>query len=335
MTQYDFDKLLEKYLQGDCTPEEELLLDEWSCRQLNHVATPLLDDEVEATKKQIWKRLQKSTLSTTPLSIKWLSWTRLGMVASFALIISVSALWYAGFFQPKFNIQNTELIDGVQKGLEVTNTTANPQVIPLQDGSTVTLQPNSTITFPEKFGEKNRIVYLKGEGFFSVKRDTTKPFYVYAGNLVTEVLGTSFIVKSYQNDPESEVVVVSGKVKVYHTEKGVSKFATILTPNQKVVFNKHQQILIPQVVEKPLVLVPPSSPIVFIFHETPLSEVLQKMERTYGLNIELNPNLYNCTFSGDLNGLELDMQLDMICKSISAEYEKRETHFIINGRGCH
>lgn len=91
----------------------------------------------------------------------------------------------------------------------------------------------------------------------------------------------------------------------------------------------------PQVVEKPLILIPPPTPADFIFQETPLPEVVIKIERTYGLHIEINPNLENCTFTGDLNGFELYAQLDMICKSINAQYEKRETYLIINSRSCH
>jgi len=225
------------------------------------------------------------------------------------------------------------------KGVEMTNTTLKAQLITLNDGTTVNLQPNSSIVFPEKFGDHNRKVYLRGEGFFKVKRDTTKPFYVYAGNLVTEVLGTSFTVKSYDAANTSEVIVVSGKVMVYRqgdqqTKNQGRKNLAILTPNQKVIFEKTTQQIIPQVVENPIAIHPPQSVESFVFDEEPLFDALSRLADVYGLQISPNSVLKDCTFTGDLNDLELYTQLDFICKSINARYEKRGTSIIVTGEGC-
>lgn len=337
MTQYEFDKLLEKYLQGECSSAEEALLDEWANRQMDNETVVLSEDESKTVKKQLWKRIKQSSLPMYPLSIKWFSWTKLGIAASLIFAISIGLLFYKSAFQSKKLFDTAQVQE--QPGVEMTNTTDKPQDIHLTDGTIVNLQPNSTLTFSEKAGEHKRVVYLKGEGFFKVKRDTTKPFYVYAGNLVTEVLGTSFTVKSYENDKTAEVVVVSGKVKVYnapHTEGGIKKEVqpTILTPNQKVVFEKATQEIKPLVVEQPIALNPPKSPASFIFQEIPVLDVLKRLEEVYGLEIKPNPALKDCVFTGDLNGLELYIQLDLVCQSINAKYEKQGTHIIISGNGC-
>ncbi len=335
MTQYDFDKLLEKYLQGACSPQEELLLDEWANRQMTSETAVFSEQETKTVKKKLWKRIKQSALPNAhPLSIKWLSWAKLGIAASLVFIFSMGA-WYSGIFQAKTIDSNNEK----QAGVEMTNTTGKTQTITLNDGTTVNLQPNSTLTFPERFGDHNRIVYLKGEGFFNVKRDTTKPFYVYAGSLVTEVLGTSFTVKSYEKERISEVIVVSGIVMVYNsknTEGGKKEVTpTVLTPNQKVVFEKTTQHITSEVVEKPLVLNPPKSSESFIFQEVPIFEVLHRLQEVYGLKIIPSANLKDCVFTGDLNGLELYTQLDLICKSSGAKYEKQETNILVRGEGCH
>lgn len=335
MNQYEFDKLLEKYLRGACSPEEELLLDEWSNRQMSHETNVLSEEETSVVKKQLWRRIKQTNFPNYPLSIKWFSWVRLSMAASLFFVFSMGILW---FYNTK-NVPSKGELKSELKGVEMTNTTDKPQNITLNDGSTVNLQPNSTITFPEKFGDHNRIVYLKGEGFFKVKRDTTKPFYVYAGQLVTEVLGTSFTVKSYQEDKIAEVIVVSGKVMVYntaHTEGVVKKETerTILTPNQKVVFENKTQALKSEVVEKPVALNPPKTPESFVFEEVNVFDVLKKLEKIYGLTITPSPNLKDCIFTGDLNDLDLFTQLNLICKTINAQYEKKETRIFINGEGC-
>jgi transmembrane sensor len=334
MTQYDFDKLLEKYLQGACTPEEELLLDEWANRQMNSETKALSEEETAIVKKRLWKRIKHNNLPDTPLSIQWFSWTKLGIAASFLFLLSWGFMWYNN----TYSIKKSSYPSNKLTGIEMTNTTAKAQIITLNDGSTVTLQPQSMLTFPEKFGDHNRVVYLKGEGYFQIKRDTTKPFYVYADNLVTEVLGTSFVIKSNEKDKISEVIVTSGKVKVYnaHAIEGGNKIIKpiILTPNQKVVFEKTTQQITPQMVEKPRALNPSKMRESFLFQETPLLIVLNKIEEVYGLKIIVNPNLKDCVFTGDLNDLELYEQLDWICKSINTKYEKVETTIVINGEGC-
>jgi transmembrane sensor len=337
MTQYEFDKLLDRYLQGACTPSEELLLDEWANRQMDNDIVVLSEEESKTVKKQLWKRIKQSSSSMYPLSIRWFSWAKLGMAASLIFMVSIGLLFYKGSFQSEKLFDTAQVEE--QLGVEMTNTTDKPQDIHLTDGTIVNLQPNSTLTFSEKAGEHKRVVYLKGEGFFKVKRDTTKPFYVHAGNLVTEVLGTSFTVKSYENDKTAEVVVVSGKVKVYNvlrTEGGIKKDIqqTILTPNQKVVFEKVTQEIKPFVVEQPIALSPPKSPTSFVFQEIAVLDVLKKLEEVYGLEIKPSPALKDCYFTGDLNGLELYIQLDLVCQSINAKYEKQGTSIIVNGNSC-
>jgi transmembrane sensor len=334
MTQYDFDKLLEKYLQGNCTPQEELLLDEWSQKQMNNEIQVMGETEAPLIKKQLWKRIKQSAFPS-PLSISWFSWAKLGIAAS--IVLAFSVVLYNGSVQKKSLFGGKE--DTELTAVTITNTTNNPQTITLNDGTTVCLQPNSSLSHPEKFGGHNRIVYLKGEGFFNVKRDTTKPFYVYAGDLVTEVLGTSFTVKSFEKDKTAEVIVVSGKVKVYNmpnTEGGTKKDMKpiIITPNQKIVFEKITQDIKPLVVEQPIALSLPKSPASFVFQETPVLAVLQKLEEVYGLEIKPSYALKNCTFTGDLNDLELYTQLSLVCQSINAKYEKQGTTIMIIGNGC-
>lgn len=325
MTQYDFDKLMEKYLRGECNAEEERLLDDWAARQLLQHPAPSQEEVPQLAKKQVWKRIQQKTNPQSPI-LQWLSWSKLGIAATIILAIS-AALWWQ-----KSRLNSNQAFLQHRQGVHMSNTTNTPQDITLNDGSVVTLQPQSSITFPEKFGDHDRKVYLCGEAFFKVARMEKKPFYVFAGNLVTKVLGTSFRVKSYEQDTKAEVIVLSGKVKVY--EQGRREAAEVLIPNQKIIYNKTTQQLDATVADQPVVLHPNSSPSNFLFSETPLLEVLEKMEKIYGLEISADINLTNCTFSGDLNDLDLYLQLDLICKSINAQVEKRETSLLLRGAGC-
>src|SRR5690606_22977878 len=100
---------------------------------------------------------------------------------------------------------------------------------------------------------------LRGEALFDVERDTLRPFYVYAGDVVTKVLGTSFTVRAIESDKKITVAVKTGKVSV-STKPGVSvnqsSSEVILTPNQKAVYDSEVTRVKKEFVEKPEVILP-------------------------------------------------------------------------------
>lgn len=73
-------------------------------------------------------------------------------------------------------------------------------VLVLSDGTTVYLNAESELMYPVKFRGNDRRVFLKGEAYFDVKRDTSKPFIVEANSLDVRVLGTEFGVRAYQDE---------------------------------------------------------------------------------------------------------------------------------------
>ncbi len=83
----------------------------------------------------------------------------------------------------------------------------------LPDGSTVTLNLNSSLSYESHFGEGTRSVVLNGEAFFEVQKDEANPFVINTSSSQITVLGTSFNVRAYRNNTETEVVVNTGKVK--------------------------------------------------------------------------------------------------------------------------
>ena len=341
MTQYDFEKLLEKYLRNECTEEEELLLNEWAKLQMAEPATTQPATEITVLKRRLWKRIQKNTVSPKrTFSFARFPWSIISVAASVVLILA----WFGrGVYMKNFDGSTDQILQ--KKNVQMVHTAEKRQKILLSDGTLVLLQPHSSITFPEKFGQKERLIYLNGEAMFEVSRDTSRPFRVYAGNLVTEVLGTSFTVKSYQNDLTSEVIVWSGKVRVYNSTPGNSVrnsdkrkktplSQAVLTPNQKVIFEKVSEDLKVSLVEKPLQLNPVETQDIFTFNEEPLFNVLDKLEYTYGIDIEPSEALKDCAFTGDLNGFDLYTQLDWICKTINASYETRDGRVLIKGKSC-
>ena len=85
-------------------------------------------------------------------------------------------------------------------------------VVNLPDGSKISLNRNSVLTYRENFGKKNRNVKLTGEAFFEIAPDASRPFIIDAGKANVRVVGTSFNVITNNTESEVEVYVKTGKV---------------------------------------------------------------------------------------------------------------------------
>ncbi|WP_163713295.1 FecR family protein [Mangrovibacterium lignilyticum] len=87
-------------------------------------------------------------------------------------------------------------------------------VLTLVDGTTVTLNSESSITYPTHFSDSLREVWLEGEAYFDVEHNPAKPFIVHSGGMRTQVLGTQFNVKAYDGDVRQSVTLVEGSVEL-------------------------------------------------------------------------------------------------------------------------
>ncbi|MFN8346096.1 MAG: FecR domain-containing protein [Spirosomataceae bacterium] len=336
MNQYEFNQLLEKYLAGECSPDEEKLIHDWQSNLLNSSTLQLDSQEKTIVKRRLWQTIRQNTMNNKEKTFSenrfgWIKWA-----AAASVVLVLGSSWWLNRSQ-SLNLPTVSEVIQTPDGIEVKNTASNPRQIKLEDGSMVILKANSSVTYPEHFGRQSRSVFLKGEAFFKVKPDPNKPFVVHTGELVTEVLGTSFTVKSYEDAQSIEVLVATGRVSVYENslKSTQQRNGLILTPNQKITFDKASRKITPGIIEKPVLIQPPAHPTLFIFEETPLPNVLKKLENAYGLLIIVENQILNqCVFTADLNDLPLHTQLDLICKSVNATYEQRGTSIFITGEGC-
>ena len=84
--------------------------------------------------------------------------------------------------------------------------------IELADGSKIWLNADSKVQYPALFNGSTREVYLNGEAFFDIAKNPSKPFIIHLSNGTVRVLGTSFNIKAYDNEPVVETSVATGKV---------------------------------------------------------------------------------------------------------------------------
>ena len=147
----------------------------------------------------------------------------------------------------------------------------------LCDGTEVWLNDNSKLVYPTAFIEKERTVFLEGEAYFKVTKDT-KPFIVKTDYLQTKVLGTEFNVKSYTAE-DSHVTLISGKVQVRSHEN--ARFVD-LEPGKDAILLSNGQFEVKEVNSEAYAYWKDGY---FYFDELTLADIMKSVGRWYNVNV--------------------------------------------------
>ncbi|MBF4516881.1 FecR domain-containing protein [Flavobacterium sp. ANB] len=233
----------------------------------------ILPDE---TSSRMWTNIRKVTVDKYKNVYNWAA------VACAVFVLSISS--YQAFIQ--FNTQKQEVT--------ATKTFAKDiRLLFLPDGTRVWLNENSELEYPSKFSPDKRTVTLKGEAFFEVKRDPSRPFIISSGTIKTTVLGTSFNIKAY-GDKEPEVNVRTGKVKVETDENSV-----FLERGFKAVYAEKTSMVNKQ---RTNVFEPDWKKVLIYVDGLTLEEVLTKLksDHTFSVNY-LDEDLKNLKIQGTLD----------------------------------
>ncbi|WP_020526685.1 FecR family protein [Flexithrix dorotheae] len=181
----------------------------------------------------------------------------------------------------------------------------------LPDGSKVKLNAGSEISFTEETWNKNRMVKLKGEGFFEVEKGAR--FSVITDLGTVEVLGTSFNV--FAREGKMEVDCFTGKVKVSTPDQASSK---LLTPGLGVKIAKQQisETYKFEQEEKATWRVGE-----FNYDDRPLQEVFAELERQYNLKVDIKTEIKDKKYTGVFTNDDLEVALEMICFPMELNYK--------------
>ena len=181
----------------------------------------------------------------------------------------------------------------------------------LPDGSEVILNAKSEISYNENDWETNRIITLKGEAYFKVKKGST--FTVNTSNGKVEVLGTQFNVKN--SGQYFNVVCYEGTVKVTNNKKEY-----ILNPGNSIrkingndleEYNSNNPF--------PSWTKGESS-----FVSVPLKYVILELEKQYNIEIDANKIDDSLIFTGSFSNKDLKLALASVFKTMNVKYMKEE-----------
>jgi ferric-dicitrate binding protein FerR (iron transport regulator) len=195
----------------------------------------------------------------------------------------------------------------------------------LPDGSLVWLNAASSITYPVAFNGKERKIKVKGEVFLEVKQDSRKPFTVDVdGKMITEVLGTSFNINSYENENNIRITLVDGSVRVItSTDKRKMK---LLKPGQQAV-QQNNELTVSNSVNMAAVMAWKNG--LFNLEGVSVEELLRQVARWYDLQIVYRSKPPQARFHGELGrDLQLSQILDAL-KEAEIRYKQEGRTLII------
>lgn len=164
----------------------------------------------------------------------------------------------------------------------------------LPDGSRVRLNGGTRIVYPAIFGDLRR-VEVDGEAFFEVEPDARRPFVVVTGPITSTVLGTTFNVHAYSEDPDYQITLASGSLRV----EDVSKSRSVrLCPGEQGFFDKNSGLLTLRQVNVEHVLSWREDKLYFLAE--PLGSIARSLERQFNVEISIaDESLRKTRFTGE------------------------------------
>ena len=324
--EYDND-LISRYLSGNATNAEVRQLEEWvmaspeNKAQFKAAKKAWMLSGMQAEKQSVdvnssWQSLAGRIFGTAtirPLKPQRRNNRWLRIAAGFALVLLGGFAWLV------LNNNGKKLMVEATDGIQTIN---------LPDGSELTLNQSTTITYKNDRKSGDRLLQLNGDAFFEVAENKEAPFVIETAWLNVTVLGTSFYVDARPNQEEIQVMVQSGIVEVRTNEQ-----IDTLLQGDKVIFNKGSRKMI-RAKNDDLNFNSLKTGIL-IFNDTPLEQVIFALNRQFGANIKLEKtNNSTCAYDGTFEQRTLSSILTVMGVALDLEIIERPDEVILKAPPC-
>ena len=323
MEKLEPEELIARFLSGEATTEEQLTLHEWvSASPLNQTLFQEYIDLLNMKGKnspafsatialqEINKRIDLSEKKSGQSAY----WLRIAASLIVASLLGVLGYWFV----------NTNSSTDIKWNERLTRS-GQKLSIQLADGSKVTLNSNSTLKWPTTFGN-HREVFLTGEAFFEVTKDSLHPFVVHTTTIDTKVLGTSFNVQ--ESAEQVSVTVVTGKVQVAN-----ETFSELLTPRQKLIYQVANENWQRETTDLENELAWKKG--ILILYNERLDQAAVRIEKWFGVKINFEDvAVKNCRITGKFKNETLEHVLDAMSDATGIHYIISNQKVTLSGGGC-
>lgn len=150
----------------------------------------------------------------------------------------------------------------------------------LSDGTIVYLNSMSQLRYPVQFSDTTRSVFLTGEAYFEVARDTAHPFIVHTPDYQITVLGTEFNISAFQNEDKVKTTLVEGSIRIQGEKL---KKPVLLHPREQFIYNKISHTTQIQQVDVSYAIAWKDGR--FRFRDIRLEEIMRTIERWYDVEV--------------------------------------------------
>ncbi len=338
-------KLIARYLAGECTLREQEHIEDWAnkCPENKKKLNELRQVYNASQQKRCgvsdlfnpesqWKELQarlrdegdlRSKINNADHGSEFRSSTlhsatqKIMRVAAIFLVAGLVGVFaYQNWYQPEPKAEEPVL-------REVSTANAQRANLTLGDGTKVMLNAGSNVKFPDRFEEDVREVYLEGEAFFDVVRNSEKPFVVHSRGSVIRVLGTSFSVRSYNGEDQVRVVVREGKIS-FEGESSTSDSKTYLQARElgRYYLNE-KKIETAQVADMELFMSWKEG--YLKFRKEPMQNVAKELERRYGIDVKFKDSeIKEKSLTAFLKSRSIQNVLEVVAMSLDVEYQLQD-----------
>ena len=342
----EFRSLLGKFHAGSCNPEDLLRLEEMflDATISENIKNAMLDEisefevkgsDIDTDYDRIFKAIQhiisEQQTSKRKINLRF-NILRIAAIVVIAFLLGGTLSYFLLRNESKTNVSFCE----------VTAPLGSTSEIVLPDNSRVWLNAGSKIRYSTSFNQSDRLLFLEGEGYFKIAKNTMLPFIVDAYGFEVKAIGTEFNVKAYKDDATIETTMVEGKVALLHINENILD-GVYLTQNQKATFFKTTESLTIEVLKKieeakeeikfirecRLVIAPRIDPksIVswkenqLIIERERLDDLVEVLSRKYNFNFEFKSNdIKKFRFTGTLEDETLQQVMDVIKISSPIDY---------------
>lgn len=200
----------------------------------------------------------------------------------------------------------------------------------LPDSSKIYVNRNTQMAYREDFMQHREVEILEGEAYFDVKKLNGQGFTVNSHLAKTEVLGTSFIIRSHGGEGKDEIYVISGKVAVSSLHSPHKKI--MLLPNEKGWVDKHDFVSYEKIKDENYAAWKEDR---IVFQNTDLGEVAKTLQEYYGVSLHIsNPELLSCRFTGRFEKSSLHEVLQVLSSTFNLTFNDKEGVYTLSGKGC-
>ena len=203
----------------------------------------------------------------------------------------------------------------------IENPHSNSKQINLDDGSTVWLSRNSSISFPRNFTDNTRDVALIGKAYFEVKKEMDIPFRVTTRNSIIAVLGTAFNINTSLT--KTEISVRSGTVQVLSSSGDQT---LILKANQSATVTQTEILKYDSPDRNYLSWMTG----IFEFEDTPVNQVVEDLNTFYNGKISLDSTKnYTCNLTAQFNSSSIEDVVEILKTTCDLEISKLDNKYFL------